>query len=48
MASTIVNTNGTYFLSGCPIDAVGMKVVISTSSGIIGSPVPAESIPRIG
>jgi hypothetical protein len=45
LASTTVNANGTYFLSGCPIDAVGMKVVISTSSGVIGSPVPAESIP---
>ena len=45
IATTTVNADGTYYLSGCPIDAIGMKVVISTTNGVIGSPVPVESIP---
>ena len=45
IASVPVNADGTYLLSGCPIDAIGMKVVIATTAGVTGSPVPAESIP---
>jgi hypothetical protein len=40
-----VNADGTYTLTGCPINGIGMKVVISTTAGVVGSPAPASAIP---
>ncbi|HMH22034.1 MAG TPA: hypothetical protein VK563_09670 [Puia sp.] len=40
-----VNANGTYTLSSCPIDAIGMKVVISTVDSLPGHVAPAAAIP---
>ena len=45
MNSVPVNADGTYFLAGCPINAVGLKIVISTTPGIPGSTAPANAIP---
>src|SRR5439155_201731 len=45
LSTVPVNVNGTYSLSGCPINAVGMRVIISTTPGITGNPVPASGIP---
>jgi hypothetical protein len=40
-----VNADGTYLLTNCPANATGMKVVISTVSGIVGNAAPAAAIP---
>lgn len=46
MNSVPVNADGTYVLPGCPINATGLRVVISTTPGIAGTPPPAALIPR--
>ena len=40
LTSVAVNSNGTYTLNNCPINATGMQVVISTTAGVAGSPMP--------
>jgi Secretion system C-terminal sorting domain len=45
MNSVPVNANGTYLLPGCPINATGLKIVISTVPGVPGSSAPVNSIP---
>ncbi len=45
MNSVPVNADGTYVLPGCPINATGLKVVISTTAAVVGSVVPAAGIP---
>jgi hypothetical protein len=45
MNTVPVNADGTYTLSGCPINAIGLMVVISTTPGVAGANVPAEAIP---
>jgi hypothetical protein len=40
-----VNADGTYTLPGCPINGTGMKVVISTTAGVVGSAAPATALP---
>jgi hypothetical protein len=45
ISSVPVNADGTYTLTNCPANSTGMKVVISTVSGIVGNPAPPASIP---
>ncbi|MDP4149411.1 MAG: hypothetical protein Q8927_02585 [Bacteroidota bacterium] len=45
ISTVAVNTNGTYTLPNCPVNATGMKVVISTTAGVVGSPAPPATIP---
>ncbi len=45
LSSVGVNGDGTYTLINCPINGIGMKVVISTVPGSAGSPAPATGIP---
>lgn len=45
LSSSPVNTNGTYTLSTCPIDAVGLKIILSTTAGSFGIAAPAQSVP---
>ena len=40
LTSVAVNSNGTYTLNNVPINATGMQVVISTTAGVAGSPMP--------
>lgn len=45
ISTVAVNSNGTYTLPNCPINATGMQVVISTGAGIVGNTAPTGSIP---
>lgn len=45
LSTVPVNPNGTYTLTDCPINATGMKVIISTTAGVPGSPPPATALP---
>jgi hypothetical protein len=45
LSTVSVNADGTYTLPSCPINGTGMKVVISTTAGVAGSPAPASGIP---
>jgi len=41
LSSAAVALDGTYILYNCPINASGMQVVLSTTAGVAGSPMPA-------
>lgn len=45
ISSVPVNSNGTYTLTGCPINSNGMQVVISTSPGVVDAAAPAGACP---
>ncbi|MHA4809615.1 T9SS type A sorting domain-containing protein [Flavitalea flava] len=45
LSSVAVASNGTYSLPNCPVNATGMKVVISTIAGTVGSAAPAAAVP---
>ncbi|MBC7829562.1 MAG: T9SS type A sorting domain-containing protein [Chitinophagaceae bacterium] len=45
LSSAPVNADGTYTLSTCPIDAVGLKIIFSTTPGVFGIAAPAEGLP---
>lgn len=45
LSTTAVNANGTYTLSGCPISANGLQIVISTVPGIFGVTAPGTTLP---
>jgi hypothetical protein len=45
LVSVPVAANGTYTLSGAPISAIGMSVVISTVAGVPGTTAPTPSVP---
>ena len=45
MSTTTVNADGTYTLPGCPINAVGLQIIISVTPGVPGSLAPAGSVP---
>jgi hypothetical protein len=45
MSSVPVNADGTYVLPGCPINATGLKVIISTTPGLLSTMAPSISIP---
>jgi hypothetical protein len=45
LSTVPVNADGTYTLGSCPINGTGMKVVISTTAGVVGSAAPATGIP---
>ncbi|HEY4064509.1 MAG TPA: T9SS type A sorting domain-containing protein [Puia sp.] len=45
LSTVQVNSDGTYTLPNCPVGAIGMKIVLSTTAGVPGYPAPAGSIP---
>ena len=45
LVSVPVNADGTYTLSGAPINATGMSVVISATAGVVGTTAPAAGTP---
>ena len=45
MSTAPVALNGTYTLPGCPINATGMQVIITTLPGIPGTRAPLDAIP---
>lgn len=45
LASAPVNPDGTYSIYGSPIDAVGVKVILSSTNGVFGNPAPAPNLP---
>jgi len=45
LSTVAVGPNGTYTLPNCPISAIGMKIVISTTPGVPGMNAPTGYIP---
>lgn len=45
IASTAVAANGTYTLNGIPSNSTGISLRLATTSGTVGQPAPAPSIP---
>jgi hypothetical protein len=45
LSSAPVNSDGTYTLSTCPIDGVGLTIILSTTPGIFGNSAPAQGLP---
>ncbi|HEV9035640.1 MAG TPA: T9SS type A sorting domain-containing protein [Puia sp.] len=45
LSSVAVNTDGTYSLANCPVNATGMEIYLTTTQGVIGSPVATAAVP---
>ena len=45
LSSVAVNSDGTYILTNCPVNATGMEIYLTTTLGVVGSPVAAAAIP---
>jgi len=44
LSSAAVAADGSYTLLNCPVNASGMLIYLTTTQGVVGSPVPAASV----